>query len=337
MEDKYHQLVQRGTRPRRNSLPLFVEGVSCDAAQAAAVSLAVLVALGQVGLCMYRMNMPLRDAVYFMVISMSTTGYGDMYFTVGNRVWGGVYLFAGSAVVSVCVSACLVMHNAQVKPSLDLDSTVSASEILKASREVHSNFYNGAFYSLVVRMYLWLAVGTVSVMILEGWGLVDSFYWACVTLSCTGYGDICPQTSAGRWFCSLWLGVGCVFLMSSIAHISTWPLELRRHRTLQTVLERAGTQLEINQIQNMVNSIEMRMLKGHNADVNDNISRSEFIVWFLLNMQSVHMDEVQVAGWVFDCLDHTGDNVITLDDARASLEMRQHSLSSKFKSLDLVI
>ena len=47
---------------------------------------------------------------------------------------------------------------------------------------------------------------------IEDWSAVDAFYWAVVTISTIGYGDICPKTRGGRMFTCLYVIVGCSFM-----------------------------------------------------------------------------------------------------------------------------
>ena len=53
---------------------------------------------------------------------------------------------------------------------------------------------------LVLAMAVVLAVGTVSYNLIEGWSLLDSFYFCGVTLLTIGYGDFTPVTAAGKLF-----------------------------------------------------------------------------------------------------------------------------------------
>lgn len=52
---------------------------------------------------------------------------------------------------------------------------------------------------LAIAVYLTVVLlSAVSVSVLEGWGLGDSVWWAFVTTTTTGYGDLFPLTVAGR-------------------------------------------------------------------------------------------------------------------------------------------
>jgi len=53
----------------------------------------------------------------------------------------------------------------------------------------------GVFFILVVFL---LTAGTISFYHLEGWSLVDSFYFTTSTLLTIGYGDLVPSTDASK-------------------------------------------------------------------------------------------------------------------------------------------
>jgi len=69
-------------------------------------------------------------------------------------------------------------------------------------------------YALVATVAA-VALGTICFHLLEGWSLLDSLYVSLQTLKTVGYGDVTPQTTAGRAFASFYMftGVGVVLYM----------------------------------------------------------------------------------------------------------------------------
>jgi voltage-gated potassium channel len=53
-----------------------------------------------------------------------------------------------------------------------------------------------------------IALGTVVFHLLEGWSILDSLYVTAQTVTTVGFGDIAPQTAAGRAFATVFMIVG---------------------------------------------------------------------------------------------------------------------------------
>ena len=68
------------------------------------------------------------------------------------------------------------------------------------------------FRALIFLVALTLLSGTAFYRKAEGWSLLDSFYFSVVTLTTVGYGDLSPQTAAGKLFtvCYLFVGIGII-------------------------------------------------------------------------------------------------------------------------------
>lgn len=64
-----------------------------------------------------------------------------------------------------------------------------------------------------------LGVGVVFYHFVENWSWVDSFYFCVVTLATVGYGDITPQTDAGKIFTSFYILIGIGIFALSINYV----------------------------------------------------------------------------------------------------------------------
>ncbi len=73
---------------------------------------------------------------------------------------------------------------------------------------------------LVYATLLILVFGTVFYRVVEGWRWVDAFYFAVVTLTTVGYGDLTPQTDAGKLFTVIYILTGLGVLGSFIGLIA---------------------------------------------------------------------------------------------------------------------
>ncbi len=82
--------------------------------------------------------------------------------------------------------------------------------LLKSTR----NFLLDEDYrSLLIATVVCICVGTITYHYLEGWSIIDSFYFSVVTLTTVGYGDFTPQTDAGKLFTIFYIviGIGIIF------------------------------------------------------------------------------------------------------------------------------
>jgi len=78
---------------------------------------------------------------------------------------------------------------------------------------------------LVVSLFL---VGTAFYAIVEGWSLVDSFYFSTMTLATVGFGDFVPTTTGSKLFTVAYVLSGVGILVSFFSELARVSLELRR-------------------------------------------------------------------------------------------------------------
>jgi voltage-gated potassium channel Kch len=62
--------------------------------------------------------------------------------------------------------------------------------------------------ALLILSSLLLLMGVVFYTRVEGWSLVDALYFCVVTLGTVGYGDLTPDTDAGKLFTVVYIIVG---------------------------------------------------------------------------------------------------------------------------------
>lgn len=65
-----------------------------------------------------------------------------------------------------------------------------------------------------------IAAGAFIFRQVEDLSWVDSFYFTIVTLTTVGYGDIAPQTTAGKVFTMLYLLIGIGILVALIGEVA---------------------------------------------------------------------------------------------------------------------
>src|SRR5215207_7289061 len=65
-----------------------------------------------------------------------------------------------------------------------------------------------AFRVLLALVVSLLLSGTIFFTLVEGWSVLDSFYFSVTTLTTVGFGDSAPATAAGKIFTILYFFVG---------------------------------------------------------------------------------------------------------------------------------
>lgn len=62
--------------------------------------------------------------------------------------------------------------------------------------------------SLAVLVVFTLLSGTLFYRAVEGWSLVDAFYFSVTTLTTVGLGDVAPSTTSGKLFTTVYIFAG---------------------------------------------------------------------------------------------------------------------------------
>ncbi|CAA9393912.1 MAG: hypothetical protein AVDCRST_MAG22-794 [uncultured Rubrobacteraceae bacterium] len=83
---------------------------------------------------------------------------------------------------------------------------------LRFARAVRRSLHDPEFRGLFVLVLVTLAAGTLFYWRIEGWSLLDAFYFSSITLTTVGYGDLAPETAAGKLFTVFYIftGIGLI-------------------------------------------------------------------------------------------------------------------------------
>jgi len=71
-----------------------------------------------------------------------------------------------------------------------------------------------------------LIAGTTFYTIVEGWSVVDAVYFCAMSLATVGYGDVVPDTDAGKIFTVVYVLAGIGILVSFFTALTSRTLEL---------------------------------------------------------------------------------------------------------------
>lgn len=77
------------------------------------------------------------------------------------------------------------------------------------------------FRNTVILAVLLILLGTVLFRWLENWGWIDSLYFCVTTLNMVGYGDVAPETDAGKIATIIYSIIGIAIFLRIIQRIVT--------------------------------------------------------------------------------------------------------------------
>ena len=88
-------------------------------------------------------------------------------------------------------------------------------------RELYDLFKSPKYRAFLYWFLLLLLVGTIFYNRVEGWGILDSFYFTVVTLATVGYGDLSPTTPVSKLFTVVYIFLGVSFFVTFVSILAT--------------------------------------------------------------------------------------------------------------------
>jgi voltage-gated potassium channel len=91
---------------------------------------------------------------------------------------------------------------------------------VRFTRAVRRSLRDPEFRSLFGLVVLTLAAGTAFYRDVEGWSLLDSFYFSAITLATVGYGDLVPTTPGGKLFTVFYVFAGVGIILTFVQAVA---------------------------------------------------------------------------------------------------------------------
>ena len=121
--------------------------------------------------------------------------------------------------------------------------------------------------------------------------LPQTLYWAIITMSSVGYGDISPKTQWGRLVAIFYIPVAVAALMSAIGNISSLTAR-HAHRNITSI----------------------KKLLEMDDDGNGEVTCAEFQLFMLKAMNKVSEGDLELLEEQFAKLDKSGDGMLSAQD-----------------------
>jgi hypothetical protein len=142
---------------------------------------------------------------------------------------------------------------------------------------------------------------TVTLQI-EKWSFVDALYWALVTITTVGFGDVVPQTHSGKAFTVVFCLVGCTILAWSVNSLIRYPLVIKAKQSELKVMMQFGGKLSEETLRSMLASDFFDRNPNLRQDEHS-VTKSEFILLLLSMMNKINDKDVLIISKIFDMLD----------------------------------
>jgi len=244
--------------------------------------------------CTSRYN--LIDATYFVVVTIFTVGYGDLHPTTGLEKLCVVFMtFMSMGFVAAAVGTVL-----------DDFAWSAGDPTAKHKRPAV------VILELVLTLCAVLAVGAIPYSYLEGHSLLNSIYWAGITVATVGYGDQAPTTLLGRAFAVVYIAIGSIVTAQSLATLARVPIRLRQQQYEEHVETQFGDKLSKSTYEVIIQKVEHLKLTRSSGPAT--VSQAEFALAMLLSLGRISEEDVAECVTTFDHLDGDHDGLLTPTD-----------------------
>eukprot|EP00752_Nemacystus_decipiens_P004813 g4380.t1 len=243
------------------------------------------------------------ETVYFMTTSLLTVGYGDIVVSDQgvDRLIDSFIILVGLVTITIwatCANRAVRTIRPRpteglAVPDFDAEAAVRRCRRMLAHR--------------VILLSVVIFLGVVIFMLGEEYGFITSFYWAVVTASSIGYGDVVPTSPAMRWFTAFYSIVATGTMLETLRFAGAYPFEVWTFRAEGKVYEQftkaRSAPERIAAVAVVDNAVTELLGIPPEARPGGAIGRSDVALSMLLLLNRVSNDDVQHAMRIFDKLE----------------------------------
>ena len=270
------------------------------------------------------------EAMYFLMVTASTVGYGDMNPTsgvqgtsaslTGSRIFTVVYIFFGISIVFAQLSALIghIFHplfrwsRAKMEalfPQHAIDIDLDGEADFKVPRAPVVYYGKNLTAPLLVVVLVQIFFAAIFVAIEPGWDFGTAVYHCMVTATTVGYGDVKINTDGGR----MWAFFHILISVSLLAALLGQFGELADERKLM-----------LKKLELVKGSLDHDLMMSLDKD-GDGVDKFEFVIGMLTKLELLDEGDVEVFTKLFAKMDADGSGKLTradIDAARVGSEER---------------
>ncbi|KAF1787419.1 EF-Hand 1, calcium-binding site [Phytophthora cactorum] len=267
----------------------------------------------------YTEDWSIVDCVYYAMVIVTTVGYGDVVpITNAGKAITIFFAFYGICTIGVALgqlASWFLQHGntktAKQRGECSSDghwiSSGQGSQDPKNGQEENSletipdklarvgpqdllRQQQGTLPRLCAHYYL--NNGRAHCGAIEGWPILDCFYYTLVTITTVGFGDLSPKSQSARVFAIFYLPLAVVTVAHGIGSILN---ELSARSVMKT-------------------KISMKELLDMDADGDGKVSQLEYLCYMLVKLNKADQDDIDGIIAQFHKLDRDGSGELDRDD-----------------------
>ncbi|GLE01321.1 hypothetical protein PINS_up010151 [Pythium insidiosum] len=262
------------------------------------------------------------DCIYYAMVIVTTVGYGDVIpVKQAGKIFTIFFAFYGIATIGMALGRLAswflsrqeeiakqttkrmlhsVDHAAATSKSMDpalvKEATSNAVPVQGRKRRpkwlrVLFSPSNRAIAASLVPIFVSIGCGLI-VGAIEGWPVLDCFYYAIITVTTVGFGDLSPKSEAARIYAIFYLPLSVV----SVAH------------AIGSIIE------EIGRRRVMKSKISMKELLAMDSDGDGKVSKLEYLSYMLVKLGKADQDDIDGILAQFGKLDKDGSGELDKED-----------------------
>lgn len=250
-----------------------------------------------------------EECIYFITVTLSTFGYGDLVpKSQASRIFSIFYNTFGIVFVVSMINSAASWMIQKMRPKDNL---------------FHPVEHLWHFCILIFSLVLLIMIGALFFCLISDKEItfVDGFYWAVITISTVGYGDVLPTTKSQKLFAIIFILCGVAIFSATIAEVTyfrEYLVEVRKEK------EMLGKMLDVR----WINELDM--------DGNGEVQKEEFILAILCKLGVIEKEK-HVDRWAhrFDELDVNKDGSLTLADLELLVLTEERMEKEKMEKLNI--
>lgn len=271
------------------------------------------------------------DSLYFSAVTFSTVGFGDLHpKNDAGRVFCIAYSIVGITALGIVFGEIGKLFLEKQKNALN-DATSNFLNFLNEDQEndcvdmvgeetleEEESFLRMLGCQLVSQTPSVLLILSLSCVIgyFEGWTSVQIVYFATVTATTTGYGDITPEKKSMKVLSLVFIPLSVCLTGAVLGSIAESIIGFHVRKKEKNLFQR---------------SFKIGDLYAMDMNCDGKVSRGEFLAYMLVSMDKVDKETIDNIFALFDKFDVKGDDYITQLDVEA-LQVRKQLKRAKSAS-----